>query len=175
MTSLFLLIHLADPQSRPGVIIVFAQVVRPNFLKSSKTKRSSENNVHYWRDCGSGRVDHWWHLSCLLAWEKIVRNVGRCLRKWHWKSSLVMLFCLCTTNLCLSTSVAKINSTCVVFALLKNWSLSCFKLQITLSPFSQALTIFVWWCYTENNFDDVQSRGVDFNKRTVMTHSYSWV
>ena len=33
---------------------------------------SSENNVHYWRDCGSGRVDHWWHLSFLFcfAWFK---------------------------------------------------------------------------------------------------------
>ena len=24
----------------------------------------SENNVRYWQDCGSNRVDHWWHLSC---------------------------------------------------------------------------------------------------------------
>ena len=32
--------------------------------RSSKTKQS-ENIVRYWRDCGSGRVDHWWHLSCL--------------------------------------------------------------------------------------------------------------
>ena len=38
--------------------------VRPRFSKSSKTKQiSSENNVHNLRDCGYGRVDHWWHLS----------------------------------------------------------------------------------------------------------------
>ena len=32
-------------------------VLRPHFSKSSKTTQS-ENNVRYWRDCGSGRVDH---------------------------------------------------------------------------------------------------------------------
>ena len=26
--------------------------------------KTTENNVRYWRDYGSGRVDHWWHLSC---------------------------------------------------------------------------------------------------------------
>ena len=47
-----------DPQSRPVVIIV---IRRPSPL--FKTKQvSSENNVRYWWDCGSGRVDHWWHL-----------------------------------------------------------------------------------------------------------------
>ena len=49
---ILLLIHSADPQSRPVVIIVFVLVVcpslRPHFLKSSKIKQiSSENNVHY--------------------------------------------------------------------------------------------------------------------------------
>ena len=39
--------------------------VCPHFSRSSKTKQiSSDNNVHYRRDCGPGRVDHWWHLSC---------------------------------------------------------------------------------------------------------------
>ena len=33
----------------------------PTFINLAK---QSENNVHYWRDCGSDRVDHWWHLSC---------------------------------------------------------------------------------------------------------------
>ena len=38
--------------------------VRPHCSKSGQIKQiSSENNVRYWRDCGSGRVDHWWHLS----------------------------------------------------------------------------------------------------------------
>ena len=41
--------------------------VRPHFSKSSKTKQS-ENKIRYWRDCGSGRVDHWHQLlSCLLS------------------------------------------------------------------------------------------------------------
>ena len=68
-SRLLLLIHEADPQSRPVVLddIVFAHVVRPYFRPSPlyQTKQiSSENNVRHWRDCGSGRVDHWWHLSC---------------------------------------------------------------------------------------------------------------
>ena len=59
--KILLLIHEADPQSRPVVVIVFAHVVR-SYVRPSpifKTKQiSNENNVHYWRDCGSGRVDH---------------------------------------------------------------------------------------------------------------------
>ena len=61
------LIHEADPQSQPVGIVVFAHVVC-SYVRPSphfKTKQiSSENNVHYWRGCGSGRVDHWWHQSC---------------------------------------------------------------------------------------------------------------
>ena len=70
-----LLIHSANPQSRPVRIIVFAHVVRasvPTFqILQNKT---TENNVRYWRDCGSGRVDHWWHLSCTLSF--YVCNIG---------------------------------------------------------------------------------------------------
>ena len=58
--------------TRLVVIIVFTHAVRPyvglhvrlHFSKSTKTKQSlSKNSVHY---CGSGRVDHWWHLSCFF-------------------------------------------------------------------------------------------------------------
>ena len=63
-----ILIHETDPQSRPVVIIVFAHVVRsyvrPSPLFITK-QNSNKNNVRYWRDCGSGRVDHWWH-TCLV-------------------------------------------------------------------------------------------------------------
>ena len=59
-----LLIHVADPPSGLVVFIVFAHVVRsyvrPQFSNQNKFQ---ENNVRYWRDCGSGRVDHWWHLT----------------------------------------------------------------------------------------------------------------
>ena len=58
-----------DPLGRPTVtagrdhcFCTCRPSIRPHFSKSSKTKQS-ENNVHYWRDCGLGRVDHWWHLS----------------------------------------------------------------------------------------------------------------
>ena len=55
-----LLIHKADLQSRPVVIIVFAQCrsfVRPGRTFQNK-QISSENNVRSWRECGSGRVDY---------------------------------------------------------------------------------------------------------------------
>ena len=46
-----------DPHSRLVVIIVFAHV--RTSVPTFKTEQiSSENNVRYWRDCGSGRVDH---------------------------------------------------------------------------------------------------------------------
>ena len=54
---IYKLIHSANPQSLPVGIVVFEHVVCPQFSKSSKTKQS-KNNVRYWRDCGSGRVDH---------------------------------------------------------------------------------------------------------------------
>ena len=60
---------IIDPLGRPTITAgsdhcfhTCCQYVRPHFSKSSKTN-SSENNVHYWRDCGSGHVDHWWHLN----------------------------------------------------------------------------------------------------------------
>ena len=46
------LIHEADPQSRPVVIIVITiSSVRPHFSKQNKFQ-AKENNVRYWRDCG---------------------------------------------------------------------------------------------------------------------------
>ena len=58
-----------DPFGRPSVTAgseycfrTYCPSVHPHFSKSSITKQiSSENNVNY---SGSGRVDHWWHLSC---------------------------------------------------------------------------------------------------------------
>ena len=58
-----LLIHSANPKSRHVGIIVFTHVVRPFQIKKNK---ATENNIRYWRDYGSGRVDHWWHQSCLV-------------------------------------------------------------------------------------------------------------
>ena len=59
-----------DPLGRPTITAgndhcfqfsSYRSSVRPTFQKLTK---QSENNVRYWRDCRSGRVDHWWHLSC---------------------------------------------------------------------------------------------------------------
>ena len=82
---------LIDEANRPVVIIVFAHVVlpyvRPHFSKYSKTKQiSNENNVQYWQDCGSGRVDHWWHLSCfsLFLWWTYERTYGHIIAWKQW-------------------------------------------------------------------------------------------
>ena len=74
----FQLIHEADPQSRAGSDHCFAYAVRsyvrPHFTKQNKT---NFNNVRYWWDCGSGRVDHWWHLSCLVYVEACWNEIGK--------------------------------------------------------------------------------------------------
>ena len=52
-----LLIHSANPQSRPiGTIVSPHVVCQSPLLKSSVAKQ--KNNVRYWRGCGSGRMDH---------------------------------------------------------------------------------------------------------------------
>ena len=84
-----LLIHLANPQSWPVGIIVFAHVVRTSF-QNCLTKQK-ENNALYWRDCGFGRVDHWWlpsatnyrflkALFCFM-WSCLLSSVEK---PWHW-------------------------------------------------------------------------------------------
>ena len=88
----------ADPQSRPVVITVFTQccLSRDYFSKYHKTKHfSSENRDRYWRDWGSGRVDHWLHLSykttcqvtwlsnSLEGWRKIVLQYWVTPSSWH--------------------------------------------------------------------------------------------
>ena len=60
---------LIDPLGQPKVMAgrdhcfrTCCPYVRPHFSNLEKTNQS-ENNVRYWRDYGSGRVDHWWHQS----------------------------------------------------------------------------------------------------------------
>ena len=77
------LTHEAKPQSRPVVITIFTLWVWTSFRPSSLFKIShsnnflSENNVRYWRDCGSGRVDHWWHLSCIYYFTYCINKLER--------------------------------------------------------------------------------------------------
>ena len=55
---------LFDPLGRPTDYCPYVRTSVPTF----QTKQTSgENNYHYWWDCGSGREDHWWHMSCLLC------------------------------------------------------------------------------------------------------------
>ena len=76
--GIFDICWLVDPLGQPSVMADrdhCFRTYRPSvsiFSKSSKIQQS-ENNDHYWRDCGSGRVDHWWLLSCndlRCAWMK---------------------------------------------------------------------------------------------------------
>ena len=67
--------------TRPVVIFVFAHVISSHVRPSPlfKTKLISyENNDRYWRDCGSGRVDHWCHQSVLywLSWHVSVASLS---------------------------------------------------------------------------------------------------
>ena len=55
------LIHSADPQTRPVVIIIFVHVSVRTFKNIAK-ETSLENNDHYWWECGSGWGDHSPHL-----------------------------------------------------------------------------------------------------------------
>ena len=56
--------------SRPVVITIFTQIVRPSFCPSvypsvrPKISKSSDN--HCRPGLWAGRVDHWWLLSCLV-------------------------------------------------------------------------------------------------------------
>ena len=57
-----------DPRGRTGSDHYFRTCCLSvsYFSKYRKTKQlSSENSDRFWRDRGSGRVDHWWH-TCLV-------------------------------------------------------------------------------------------------------------
>ena len=98
----FILIHSADPQSRPVVIIVSAHVVRTyvrlHFSKSSKTKQiSSENNDHYGRDCGSARVYLFFHVYIIFHFEHFIVRTYHVqillllfLSPWNFQKFLMM-------------------------------------------------------------------------------------
>ena len=62
--------NIFDPPGQPTVTADrdhCFRPCRPSVLTcQNPAKQNSENNVRYWRDCGSGRVDHWWHLSCFF-------------------------------------------------------------------------------------------------------------
>ena len=66
--------------------------VLPHFSKSSKTKQI-ENNVRYWRDCGSGQVDHWWHPSCSTYFH-FIPELSNCMRKNVSITAFASLHCL---------------------------------------------------------------------------------
>ena len=62
------LIHSTSPKSRAAgrdnCFHTCCPSVLPSPLFKSKKTKQQKNNVRYWRDYGSGRVDNWWHLSC---------------------------------------------------------------------------------------------------------------
>ena len=56
-----LLIH----ESRPVVTTIFTCCVCTSF---PTFQISSEHSDRYWRNCESGRVDHWWHICLVLTY-----------------------------------------------------------------------------------------------------------
>ena len=95
-TNKAILIHSADPQSRPVGIIVFAHVVssyvRPYvrpfvrtspLFKSNQTKQT-ENNFRYWRDCGFGRVDNCKDFLYMIITFKRVKYTTREVELVEW-------------------------------------------------------------------------------------------
>ena len=90
------LIHSADPLSLPIMVTIFTLVVRPfvrpHVSKSARTKQI-ESNVRYWRDCGSGQVDHGWHLiffffACSGARNKRTYIIVKAKKLWRPQSEL---------------------------------------------------------------------------------------
>ena len=67
-----------DPLGRPTVVITIFTHVRPSvrpstFFKISGRQNYFQNSDCYKRDCESGRVDHWWHLSCTYyVWKMMI-------------------------------------------------------------------------------------------------------
>ena len=62
--------YYIDPLGRPTVtagsdhcFCTCHPFVRPSFPTFQNIQAKT---MFAWRDCGSGRVDHWWHLSCKL-------------------------------------------------------------------------------------------------------------
>ena len=69
--SLALLLPFIDPLGQPKVTagrdycFRTCMYVRPHFSNLEKQNNRKQCSL-YWRDYGFGRVDHWWHLSCVL-------------------------------------------------------------------------------------------------------------
>ena len=94
LVGLFEVFWLVDPLGRPTITSI-CMAVRPHFSKSSQAKQmSSEDNVHSWRDCGSGRVDHWWHLTSFSFYFRDQRLFTLCL-------SLIGVLCFTLADTCL--------------------------------------------------------------------------
>ena len=80
--------------------------VRPHFFKTKQI--SSESNVRYWLDCGSGQVDHWWHLSCwrlhsqrwnlALKYTKSIKKHYKRLREKKREISASIALAICNTG-----------------------------------------------------------------------------
>ena len=59
-----------DPPGRPSSDHIFENVyIHPSIplLKLSQNKRNLKIIITTDRDWGSGRVDHWWHMSCVTV------------------------------------------------------------------------------------------------------------
>ena len=84
---IFKLIHASGPLSQPRQWSLFLHML--SFRTSLRPHLSKQNNVRYWRDCGSGHVDYWWHLSCLPLFlvENLINEYRKNARKCKCVSS----------------------------------------------------------------------------------------
>ena len=60
--------------------------VHPNFSKYRKAKQlSNATSDRYWRDCGSGQVDHWWHTCLVMSfyWSSMTNRCSTAVQHWQ--------------------------------------------------------------------------------------------
>ena len=125
------MVHSASLQSQPTVIDPLGQVkvmtgrdycfrtccpsVRPSVPPIIPTfqiykNKTTGNNVRYWHDYGSGRVDHWWHLSCLLCSYALPSTW--CWWIWSWPSLSLLAMAFLWTQLLSSWGVGDLEGKC---------------------------------------------------------------
>ena len=73
--EIFFLTAQSNRSTRPTHSPVFVRTSTFQNIMPNKT-HSVKNNDRYWWDCGSGRRDHWWHMSnvCLFPFVLLFKN-----------------------------------------------------------------------------------------------------
>ena len=158
MFSKFFFLSCIDPHGRPTVTVgsdrwfhICCPSVCPHFSKSSKTKQtySSENNVHYWPDWGSCRVDHWWRLSCFsFCSSPISRHHRRkCFPFWVELADWNIVFSFLKNEIPQNYFLGQ---TCLKFLEFFNWNIFIFvchhvwKVSFIVTSIFQQQRLLLW-------------------------------